>query len=199
MAEDSSPLPEDRHEEEDAQRPSMLKWITIVLIILVAGALYYNYKFNLKAKDPTFSLKSLIKRIPGDPPSLGMKVTVFVISPLTTAADWNRDRIPDGLSTTVYTKIGYKAVRAAGNLDFSIYEYDQRSPNGRGKLLQSWKTIHLPDSREVAWGSWPLGGWKVRLPWQEKPQADSVYLVARYTKPNGQVKVEGQGPISLNP
>jgi len=191
------PLPNDAGRDTDSQHSgSGLRWVTVLLVILVVGVLFYNYH-RLKQKDPWFKLGSILKRIPeGDSLTLGKRVTFFAISPLTTVVDWNHDNIADGLRTTAYTKIGFKNVPAAGSLDFALYEYDSVR-DAKGKRIETWQTIVLPDSQYVAWGSWPLGGWEVKLQWKQQPNVKIAYLEAKYTKPDGRTLVNGQ-PVRLS-
>ena len=191
--------PELRPEETTGQKKSRcrLGLLSLVLLLLIAVVVYVLY---LKRQDPSFRLADIPRHIwtptiKEDPVTLGRKVTFFSISPLTTPYRGNGGRSPRGIRSTVYTKIGSRAVAAAGRLDLHLYEYDKRAPNGKGRQVYSWTDVKLPDSAE--WGRWPLGGWKVSLSWNQYPHANTVWVEAVYTNPTGRMFVAGQGPIQI--
>ncbi|MEW6355335.1 MAG: hypothetical protein AB1696_03340 [Planctomycetota bacterium] len=168
--------------------------LSLIFILLIAAVVYFLY---LKRQDPGFGPKSLVTWIKEDDPvKLGRRVTFFSISPLTAPYSANGHPTPEGIRSTVYTKIGSRAVAAAGRLDLHLYEYDKRAPNGKGRQVYSWTDLKLPDSAE--WGRWPLGGWRLSLAWNQYPQTNTVWVEAVYTNPTGKMFVAGQGPIQIS-
>ncbi|NOZ23463.1 MAG: hypothetical protein GXP25_20500 [Planctomycetes bacterium] len=192
--------PEFRPEDATGQKKSRCRLgiLSMILLLLIAAVVYFLY---LKRQDPTFRVVDIPRHIwtgtsREDPVTLGRKVTFFSISPLTAPYLPNGGHAPQGIRSTVYTKIGSIAVAAAGRLDLHLYEYDKRAPSGKGRQVYSWTDLKLPDSAE--WGRWPLGGWKVSLAWNKCPKANTVWVEAVYTNPTGRMFVAGQGPIQIS-
>ena len=187
--------PEIRPEESSGEKRSAgrLGLISVLLLVLIGAVVYYLY---LRRQDPGFRPWTIVQRAPkGDATQLGRRVTFFSISPLTAAYCCDGDKTPDGIRSTIYTKIGSKAVPASGRLDLYLYEYQKGTPDGKGGQVYSWTGVKLPDSAE--WGGWPLGGWSVSLPWAKYPAVSSVWVEAVYTNPTGKIFRAAQGPIQI--
>lgn len=190
-----SDTPDIRPEEGTGEEksPCRLGLISMLLLLLIAAVVYYFY---LRRHDPGFRPWNIVQRAPaGDPVSLGRRVTFVSISPLTSPYGKGSDGYCGGIQSTVYTKIGSKAVPASGKLDVLLYAYDKRAPEGKGRQVCKWIGIALPG--EAKWGRWPLGGWALALTWDKHPDAPVVCVEAIYTNPAGRMLTASQGPIEI--
>ena len=148
---------------------SRFRLVTLALVGLIVVALVY-----VDQRTP-LDLRLINYRL--SPDELGRQVTYVNISPLTDVATPSGDQHSTRLETTIYTKIGHKAVRAAGCLDLTLKD-------AGGNVMQSWKGIKLPPSgSDVEWAGFPLGGWRASLLLDRLPATPEAYLDATYTNP----------------
>jgi hypothetical protein len=163
------PAPAQEIKEEKPQRRSHFWHVTIFFGVLIVAALVFIDQFT------PIDLRLINLR--QSPEELGRQVTFVCISALTNLKTPARTAEPGRLETTVYTKIGYKAVQAAGKLDLVLKD-------AKGNVLQMWKNIKLPKHGEgVKWAGFPLGGWRINFRLERIPATQEAWLEATYTNP----------------
>ena len=194
MSDEPSIRPEDVGGQKGGR--GRLGLISLFFLVLIGVVVYYFY---LKRHDPGFEILTIVERAPtSDPAKLGRQVTFVSISPLTAPFYASNESRPAGLRSTVYTKIGSKAVPASGRLDVLLYQSDEPGKEAAKRQdapICTWSNITLPDSAD--WGRWPLGGWNLTLTWDKQPAVASVWVEAVYTNPVGKVLKARQGPIRI--
>ena len=157
-----SPAPE-------TEKPSRFRFVTVVFVLLIVATFVYLDQFT------SVDLRLLNYRL--TPDELGRKVTFVNISPLSDVIAASGEEAATKLLATIYTKIGHKAVQAAGRLDLALKD-------AHGNVLEAWKDIQLPPQGSgVEWGGFPLGGWHVSLPLQQVPTTPETYLDVTYVNP----------------
>lgn len=160
----ASPIPPPAPEE-----PNRFLFVTLAFVVLIVAVLVYIDQLT------PVDLRLLNYR--WTPEELGRQVTFVNISPLAGLTVASGESVSTVLNATVYTKIGHKAVQAAGLLSLVLKD-------ARGNVVQSWKDIRLPaDGPEVGWAGFPLGGWHMSLALKRSPATPETWLEATYTNP----------------
>ena len=180
----SSPSPPVQDQTPEMEKPSRFRLVTFVLVALIGGALVYI--------DQRTSLDLRLINYRLSPEDLGRQVTYVNISPLSDLTAFAGDAGTTRLETTVYTKIGHKAVKAAGRLDLTLKD-------ANGTVIQTWKDIKLPpNGTDVEWAGFPLGGWQASLSLRRLPATPEAFLEAAYTNPSNKHFTAPLMPIQVS-
>lgn len=180
---DGAPVTPSSPSAMDGKKSRPYRLITTALIMLIVAAVIYIDRYT------PLDLRLLNYRL--TPEELGRKVTFVSISPLSDLITTSGDTMSTRLATTIYTKIGCKAVQAAGKLDLVLKD-------ARGKIVQAWRNIKLPpQGPDVKWAGFPLGGWRINLKLNRPPATPETWLEVTYTNPSNELFAAPRTPIQV--